>query len=526
MEIKQKKSRSCRADQGNLANPEQHFLQDSVSKFSRTNKSPQSVTTNQKSSSDTRQKVPNTSKYQLNIRKNQQCSPADNPTPSPPPSANGGLLQELTFDQSKGQFLWAPEGYQGNSKKRRLNGGSLTSSKPYDVKVPRPPNAFIIYHRTKSKELAKIKSKARTASDERHPSKTVAEMWREESEEVKLQYQREADLALVEHKKKYPYYKYRPKKKDSKNKCSISFSSTDSGKVSDSDELKDASQVPIEHRKQASMESAFSVFDLQSHNDPKEENDSNLANAMFTNKNSPSQAPDFPGEQAQMTYQSQCPNCSTHNRGSEQKWDYPLTQVSSTSTNLQSGLSNSDFDALLYLCQQFDFIHNMELMPPADSPVTPTFSPAGNENFTNLENQFSSNINSINVNVPAVQTTSADIMAIPMSSDETTQSATNWNNIQRYIIPSQSTSIIMPPQAPPPTPTSPVEFLSWTSLPNTNIVTNTPSQLDNQHQNLQLPAQSNNNVHLSLQSHHSNFITSNTSQADYNFPTTNFNFPL
>ncbi|CAG8693786.1 hypothetical protein C2G38_2112064 [Gigaspora rosea] len=511
MEIKQKGSRSCRADQGNVANPEQYFLQDSTLKISRTDKSSHSIIINQKSSSDTRQKVPNTSKYQLNIRKNQQCSPADNPTSSLPPVVNGGLL-ELTFDHSKGQFLWAPEGYQGNSRKRRLNGGSLTSSKPYDVKVPRPPNAFIIYHRNKSKELARIKSKARNSSDERHPSKTVAEMWREESEEVKLQYQREADLALVEHKKKYPYYKYRPKKRDNKNKCSLSFPSADSMKSSDSDDSKDSSQVPIEHRKQASMESAFSVYALQSHNDPKEENDSNSANTMF--KNSPPQTPDFPSEQAQLSYQSQCPNCScnTQNRGPEQKlWSDYSMYAQSADLNLNAILS------------LFNFIQpTVELMPPADnSPVTPTFSSAINEpNFTNLDNQFSPNIN---INVPTVQTTTADILTIPIPSDETTQSTTTW----RYIIPSQSTSTIMPtslPQAPPPTPTSPIEFLSWNSYSDTNITTNASSQIDNQQSNLQLPAQSNNHVHLSLQSPHSNFITSNTSQEIYSYPTANFNY--
>ncbi|CAG8606989.1 18093_t:CDS:2, partial [Cetraspora pellucida] len=52
--------------------------------------------------------------------------------------------------------------------------------------------------------------------------------------------------------------------------------SIDSAKASDF-ESKDASQVPLEHRKQASMESAFSVYD-------------------------------FPGEQVQLNYQSHCPN--------------------------------------------------------------------------------------------------------------------------------------------------------------------------------------------------------------------------
>ena len=91
-----------------------------------------------------------------------------------------------------------------------------SSPKPYDLKVPRPPNAFIIYHRNKSKELAKFKSIGRCDTNERHPSKTVAEMWKDEPAEIRLLYQREADLALVEHKKKYPFYKYKPKKKDGK----------------------------------------------------------------------------------------------------------------------------------------------------------------------------------------------------------------------------------------------------------------------------------------------------------------------
>ncbi|CAG8823181.1 8672_t:CDS:2, partial [Dentiscutata erythropus] len=81
--MEQKGSHSCRADQVNVANPEQLFLQDST------------------------------------------------PTSSLPPTADGGLL---TFDQSKCQLLWAPEDYQGYLDRRRLNGGSLTSSKSYDVK--------------------------------------------------------------------------------------------------------------------------------------------------------------------------------------------------------------------------------------------------------------------------------------------------------------------------------------------------------------------------------------------------------
>jgi hypothetical protein len=170
-------------------------------------------------------------------------------------------LRDQIFDLGNGQFSWASDSYQPSSKKRRTP--VTPAPKPYDSKVPRPPNAFIIYHRTKSKQLAAIKS-MRAGSEERHPSKTVAEMWREESDEVKLRYQREADLALVEHKKKYPFYKYKPQKRDSKTKGKArddkpcSFIESDSPKSSKA--IK--SQVPDEHRQQAAMESAFTVFDL------------------------------------------------------------------------------------------------------------------------------------------------------------------------------------------------------------------------------------------------------------------------
>ncbi|CAG8587226.1 9041_t:CDS:2, partial [Ambispora gerdemannii] len=173
------------------------------------------------------------------------------------------------FDNGvKGQFSWASDAYHQTIKKRKLSAASSAAPKPYDSKVPRPPNAFIIYHRTKSKELAQYKSNnLRVTSDARHPSKTVADMWKEEPEHIKLQYQREADLALVEHKRKYPFYKYKPQKKDIKNKGKLKDSKHSSSKDSKSSSKLsskvDKSQVvPFEHRQQASMESAFTVFDM------------------------------------------------------------------------------------------------------------------------------------------------------------------------------------------------------------------------------------------------------------------------
>ncbi|CAH1758258.1 2761_t:CDS:2 [Entrophospora sp. SA101] len=245
----------------------------------------------------------------------------------------------LSFDQTKGlqqQLLWTPQD-NNNYSDVNVNDNKCqhittissttipsapatptatttpTTQKPYETpKVPRPPNAFIIYHRTKSKELARYKSSIRSNSSSSsnnsnngHPSKTVAEMWREETDAVKLRYQREADLALVEHKKKYPFYKYRPRKRENKNKLktrgcggagnnnkcvnnnngnwkcckcvnnnsncnegckcdNLIIINDEFGIVNKDDDHHDGSEVPPEHRKQASMESAFTVFDLKS----------------------------------------------------------------------------------------------------------------------------------------------------------------------------------------------------------------------------------------------------------------------
>jgi hypothetical protein len=61
---------------------------------------------------ESKQKVPFTLKYQLNIRKNSNDSSSSTVNSPLPIGAQSGLLADLTFDQDKGQFLWATEGYQ------------------------------------------------------------------------------------------------------------------------------------------------------------------------------------------------------------------------------------------------------------------------------------------------------------------------------------------------------------------------------------------------------------------------------
>ncbi|CAG8454277.1 12812_t:CDS:2 [Acaulospora morrowiae] len=415
MDSKQAGSRPWKINQVNVANledcsPYTTNITSNTSKFER----PLDSAVEQKSlQQDAKQRV---LKYQLHIRKNSQCPPDDTlPTPLPL-GAHSGLLQELTFDQGKGQFLWASESYQGNLKKRRMNGGSSPASlKPYDTKVP-PRN-----------------------TDERHPSKTVAEMWREEPEEIKLYYQREADLALVEHKKKYPYYKYKPKKKDSKNKGNSAPSSTDSAKVSGPEDPKEDSQVPIEHRKQASMESAFTVFEFRPSSDKREERVEEVATPetfMETPPVTPIWA-DFPAEL------NQCPNC--HHQKS---WT-------------EATLSLIDEQALSFIPEY----HNLQSYTPSLTPtqvlensMTSPFPATLNEaDFSQFNDDISNNNE---ISIPEITADASDVMAFLLTQ------TSNWNSTEdlaRYVVPSQDATILPSATLPelPPTPTSPGNFFPY-----------------------------------------------------------------
>ncbi|KAK5111468.1 hypothetical protein LTR62_004920 [Meristemomyces frigidus] len=77
-------------------------------------------------------------------------------------------------------------------------------------KVPRPPNAFIIYRMMNSAELAK-ESGAR--SNAMTISAIAGKRWRSLSQEERARYEDLAAVAKAEHALKYPGYKYDPSKK-------------------------------------------------------------------------------------------------------------------------------------------------------------------------------------------------------------------------------------------------------------------------------------------------------------------------
>ncbi|CAG8685881.1 31959_t:CDS:1 [Gigaspora margarita] len=83
-----------------------------------------------------------------------------------------------------------------------------TNSKTKIKKPPRPPNAFILYRRAKQPGIV-AKNQGITNNE---VSKEIGRMWHEEPQEVRSKFQKMADAAKQEHMKKYPEYRYRPRR--------------------------------------------------------------------------------------------------------------------------------------------------------------------------------------------------------------------------------------------------------------------------------------------------------------------------
>jgi hypothetical protein len=99
--------------------------------------------------------------------------------------------------------LALPCGVAGPQAKPNTNNGKSKVKKP-----PRPPNAFILYRRAKQPAIV-AKNQGITNNE---VSKEIGRMWHEEPIEVRLKFQKMAEAAKQEHMKKYPEYRYRPRR--------------------------------------------------------------------------------------------------------------------------------------------------------------------------------------------------------------------------------------------------------------------------------------------------------------------------
>ncbi|KAI6044670.1 hypothetical protein EDC04DRAFT_326532 [Pisolithus marmoratus] len=88
-----------------------------------------------------------------------------------------------------------------------------SSSTTMTVQPPRPPNAWILYRSDKLRQLPPSKGRAQA-----EVSKMISKMWQEETDTVRLFYERMADARKAEHQRLYPDYRFQPVKKEDRAK--------------------------------------------------------------------------------------------------------------------------------------------------------------------------------------------------------------------------------------------------------------------------------------------------------------------
>ncbi|CAG8633947.1 15777_t:CDS:1 [Dentiscutata heterogama] len=100
--------------------------------------------------------------------------------------------------------------------------GAVKISQHKEEKKRRPPNSFLLYRQAKQSEVTRAHGNISNAKI----SKILSDLWQQESDEVKLYWQKAADKKKMEHMLTYPEYVYRSKlvtpKKKRKSKATDS----------------------------------------------------------------------------------------------------------------------------------------------------------------------------------------------------------------------------------------------------------------------------------------------------------------
>ncbi|CAG8472619.1 16940_t:CDS:2 [Cetraspora pellucida] len=94
------------------------------------------------------------------------------------------------------------------------NNEAIKSPLHKEERIRRPPNSFLLYRQAKQSEITSIYGNMSNAEI----SKKLSDLWQNESDEVKLYWQKVADKKKMEHMMTYPEYVYRPKSGTKPNK--------------------------------------------------------------------------------------------------------------------------------------------------------------------------------------------------------------------------------------------------------------------------------------------------------------------
>jgi len=152
-------------------------------------------------------------KQQLKIQANQNAAAPDVVVVNNNKPNNSSIIPPISNQQNSSSDVRFPKLVLARSAAPTPPRGSVAKAqKP--KKPPRPPNAFILYRRSKQPDIV-----ARNEGiSNNEVSKQVGEMWHKEPIEEKMKFQRLADAAKMEHMKKYPEYKYRPRRPHEKRR--------------------------------------------------------------------------------------------------------------------------------------------------------------------------------------------------------------------------------------------------------------------------------------------------------------------
>ncbi|KAI7877688.1 hypothetical protein K492DRAFT_197451 [Lichtheimia hyalospora FSU 10163] len=121
-------------------------------------------------------------------------------------SISNMVLDIIDDSKTKDVELLAEQTKIKAGKQRRRRTRSRVSDPNH---VPRPSNCFMLYRL----EMQKYIRKHCPYANHREISKIVAKWWHEETDEIKDEFRSAANKVKLEHRNKYPDYKYSPKKK-------------------------------------------------------------------------------------------------------------------------------------------------------------------------------------------------------------------------------------------------------------------------------------------------------------------------
>ena len=135
----------------------------------------------------------------------------DSSTPEPEPSCS----PQKARSRSK-SLATLPPHTSLNPERSDKNMSAVSALPPVLRRIPRPPNAFILYRSSKMRELKEKRSQPDVGTGldkldyQRKLSGIIGELWRNETDDIKNIFYQKAKQAAKEHAERYPEYRFKP----------------------------------------------------------------------------------------------------------------------------------------------------------------------------------------------------------------------------------------------------------------------------------------------------------------------------